>query len=237
MKEKESQSAHVAMIAAFRWEVAALLRQQKNVRRLGDNRFRIQLQGRPAVLAIAGAGAENAYRAACELIRDFSAAGVISIGFAGGLRDGLKIGELMVADEVIEERTGEHFPCQNNILPIESGMIGRLLSAAAVVNSAEAKRALATRWNALAVDLESCGVARASKEMGLPFAAIKSITDASDQSIAIDFQRCRSDDGGLSTWKIVREGLASPRGARDLWRLAGSSRRAAGKLAFALCSV
>ena len=237
MKGRNSQTAHLALIAAFRWEVMALLRRQRKVSRLGDRRFCFLLQGEPVVLAIAGAGADNAYRAACELVRDFSAAGVVSIGFAGGLRDTLKTGELLVAEEVIEERTGEHFLCQRNLLPLDSAMRGSLLSATEVVNSAAEKRALATRWDALAVDLESSGVARASKEMGLPFGAIKSITDASDQSIAIDFQRCRSDDGELSTWKIVREGLASPRGVRDLWRLAGSSRRAAGKLALAFCSV
>jgi nucleoside phosphorylase len=237
MTRKDPQSARLAMIAAFRWEVAALLRRQRNVSRLGDGRFRFLLQGEPVVLAIAGAGAVNAYRAACELIHDFSAAGVVSIGFAGGLRETLRAGELLVAEEVIEQSSGEHYPCRTQLLPLDGAMHGPLLSAAAVVNSAETKRALAARWNALAVDLESSGVARASKEMGVPLGAIKSITDASDQSISIDFQRCRSDDGGLSTWKIVREGMTSPQGVRDLWRLMGSSRRAAGRLALALCPI
>jgi nucleoside phosphorylase len=237
MRAKAPDPAPLAMIAAFGREVSPLLRRQRNLRRLSGNRFAFQLQTTPVVLAIAGAGAENAYRVACELIRDFSPAGVVSIGFAGGLSDTLKTGELLRAEEVIEQSTGERFRCQASLLPAESGRRGRLLAAADVVSSVAAKRALAMRWEALAVDMESGGVARAAKEQQLPFAAIKSITDAVDRSIGIDFQRCRSDDGGLSIWKVVREGITSPRGVRDLWRLACSSRRAAGNLALALCSV
>ena len=237
MTASGSAVAPLGMVAAFRWEVSALLRRQPDVSRLGNHRFRFGLKGTPVVLAIAGAGAGNAYRAACDLNRNYSVAGLISIGFAGGLRESVGAGELVLAEEVIEEATGEHFPCQPGLLPIVSCLQGSLLSAEAVVNSGTDKRALERRWGALAVDMESGGVARASKEMGVPFAALKSITDVSDQSIAIDFQRCQSDDGGLSSWKIVREGMASPRGIRDLWRLAGSSRRAAGRLALALCSV
>ena len=236
MNQQDSRAARWAMVAAFRWEVSALLRKQQIVRKVGDGRFRFSLQGEPVVLAIAGAGSENAYRAACGLIRDFSVAGLVSVGFAGGLGDALAIGDLLVAEEVIEENSGARFICDRSLLPLKFGLRGRLLSAAAVVTASEAKQALAKRWDALAVDMESSGVARASKERGLPFGAVKCITDPADQCIAIDFHRCRSEDGGLSNWRIVREGLASPGGVRDLWRLAGSSRRAASKLALALCS-
>jgi hypothetical protein len=84
--------------------------------------------------------------------------------------------------------------------------------------------------------MESAGVARAALDAGLPFAAVRSITDASSQSFAIDFQRCRSEHGGLSYWKIVWEAFKSPRGIQDLMQLAGNSRRAAGNLALAIAS-
>ena len=237
MTARDLSAGHLAIVAAFRREVSELLRRQPQVSRLGNHCFRFELKGVPVVLAIAGAGRENAYRAACDLNREFLVTGLVSIGFAGGLRESVRAGELVLAEEVIEGATGERYPCHAGLLPIDSAVQGSLLSAATVVISPDEKRALERRWGAIAVDMESGGVARASKELGVPFAALKSITDVSDQSIAIDFQRCRSDDEGLSSWKIVREGMANPRGLRDLWRLAGSSRRAAGKLALALCSV
>jgi hypothetical protein len=138
---------------------------------------------------------------------------------------------------VIEEKSRERFICDEMLLPVASGRRGGLLSVSGVINSAEQKQSLGKHWGALAADMESAGVARAARDARLPFGALKSITDSSCESIAIDFQRCRSDDGGLSSWKIVREGLASAQGLRDLWRLAGNSRRAAGSLAVALGSV
>jgi len=229
-------ASHLGLVAAFPWEVASLLRRQRQVERLGDRRYRFLWKGQPVVLAIAGAGAENAYCAARALIQDFQLGGLVSVGFAGGLSEALKAGEVILADEVIEKDTGERFGCQAALLPIAAVLTGSLLSVSAVVNSAEEKRLLAARWAAVAVDMESGAVARASREAGLAFGAVKSITDRSSQSMAIDFQRCRSEHGGLSSWKIVREAMTSPAGLRDLWRLAGNSRRAAGNLALAFAS-
>jgi adenosylhomocysteine nucleosidase len=239
MNDKEAEEEHVVMVAAYRREVGPLIARiarQDKVRSVGENGFRFQRRGRLVALAIAGVGAENAYRSTCELLASISASGVLSIGFAGGLRDSLRVADLLLASEVIDEKSGERFPCDGNVWPVDGGQRGALLASAEVVNAVDAKRALAARWDAMAVDMESSGVARASKEVGLPFGAVKVISDVADESIAIDFQRCRSDDGGLSTWKIVREGMASPQGISDLWRLAKSSRQAAARLAVALCS-
>ena len=224
----------LGMVAAFWWEVRPMLRKQRAVKRLGRNLYELTVQNEPVVLAISGAGAENACRAAQELVRQFPLRGLISVGFAGGLNESLQPGELVLADVVIEETSQERFICDEMLLPVASGRRGGLLSVTGVINSAEQKRRLGKHWGALAADMESAGIARAARDARLPFGALKSITDSSRESIAIDFQRCRSDDGGLSSWKIVREGLASAQGLRDLWRLAGNSRRAAGSLALAL---
>ncbi len=232
----EAGATYLGLVAAFSWEVWPLLRKQQRVERLPERRYHFRWRKEPVVLAIAGAGAENAYRAADALARNFRLRGLVSVGFAGGLSDALGAGEVVLASEVIEQETGERFACQTALLPIAPVLTGSLLSVSAVVNTAEEKRQLAERWGAVALDMESGGVARAAQGAGLPFGVVKSITDGSNQSIAIDFQRCRSDDGGLSSWKIVRAALTSPGGLRDLWKLAGSSRRAAGNLALVFAS-
>ena len=61
---------------------------------------------------------------------------------------------------------------------------------------------------------------------GLPFCAIKSIRDGPEQSISIDFERCRREHERLSDWKLLREGMQSLDVVKDLCRLAWSSRRA-----------
>ena len=224
------------MIAAFSWEVGALLRRQKGLERLKAKRYRFHLQGRPVVLAIGGAGIENSYRTAQLLVREFAVKGLVSLGFAGALDKSIKPGELVAAEAVIDAVSAERFRCRHELLVVPTAHFGVLVSVPEVAASAEKKRSLGTKWGAVAVDMESAGIARAAVEAGLPFAAVRSITDASSQAFAIDFQRCRSEHGGLSYLKIVWEAFRSPRGIRDLVQLAGNSRRAAGNLALALAS-
>jgi adenosylhomocysteine nucleosidase len=226
----------LGMIAAFRWEVGVLLRRQRGLERLPAKRYRFPLQGRPAILAIAGAGGENSYRTARVLIREFALKGLVSLGFAGGLDESVRPGDLVLAEAVIDSVSGERFHCQKGLLDIPTAHPGVLLSVPEVVTSAVDKRCLGARWGALAVDMESAGVARAAVSAGLPFGAVRSITDASNQSLAIDFQRCQSEHGELSYWKIAWEAFRSPKGISDLVQLAGNSRRAAGNLALALVS-
>ena len=59
-------------------------------------------------------------------------------------------------------------------------------------------------------------------------------TDSAEQSLSIDFSRCQREDKNFSRLAIVWQGLIHASAARDLWRLAWSSRRAAAGLAVAL---
>lgn len=226
----------IGMVAAFSWEVTPLLRREKGVQRLGRNLYSFLLGKEPVVLAIAGVGVDNAFRVARNLVQNFSLRGLFTLGFAGALIRGLQPGDVVLADQVLEEGSQERFHCQTGLLPVRFTRRGSLLCTAGMVGSSEAKRRLGEDSGAIAVDMESAGVARAALLGGLPFCAIKSIADSLEQSISIDFERCRREHDGLSGWNIVREGFRSLAGVKDLWRLAGSSRRAAGGLAAALGS-
>ena len=230
-----SRAGRLGIVAAFRRELAPLLR------RLGgewleSGCFAASLNARPVVAIVAGMGSENAYRAALELHGAFGVGTLLTVGFGGGLHPALSVGDLVEADEVIAMDSGERFRCQPSWLPAYDCRRGPLLSARNVISTADEKGRLARDFGAIAVDMESAGVARAARELRLPFAALKAITDTADQSVAIDFQRCRSDDGMLSSWKILKAGLADPKALRDLWRLAQGSRTAAENLALALAS-
>ena len=235
-----SGSEMLGMVAAFRWEVQPLLRKQSragqnpHVKGLQSKLYSLTLGGEPVVLAIAGAGAENSFRVARELAENFPLRGLATLGFAGALVPGLRAGDIILGDHVLDEATGERFDCQSDLFPVRFTRRGSLLSVDGVVSSAAQKLRLGEQWGALAVDMESAGVARAAALAGLPFGALKSITDSAEESLSIDFSRCRREDKNFSFWAIARQGISTSKGARDLWRLAWSSRQAAGRLAAAL---
>jgi nucleoside phosphorylase len=160
----------------------------------------------------------------------------VTLGFAGGLVNSLKLGDIVLADHVLDQRTGERFECNGELWPVETAHRGGLLSATEVITSAVEKGSLAAQWGAVAVDMESAGVARAAAESGVAFAAIKAISDTSVKSISFDFARCWSDDTRLSFRKIIREGVRTPTAIRDLWMLARGARVASRALAAAFGS-
>jgi nucleoside phosphorylase len=232
--------APIGVVAAFSWEVRPLLQRQSEMRQSRTEKngpvYSFIARGIPVHLSVAGMGAENAYREARRLVERFRVRGLVTIGFAGGLVDSLAVGDIVLPDHVQDQRTGERFDCNGGIWPVETGRRGGLLSATEVITSAAEKRSLAGKWGAVAVDMESAGVARAAAECGVAFSAIKSISDTSVKSISFDFARCRRDDNGLSFWKIIREGMRTPSTIRDLWLLARDARVAARALADALGS-
>jgi len=225
----------IGLVAAFAWEVRPLLRRRGDVQKEGAIRS-FSLGGVPAKLVISGAGLESSYRAARRLLECCRLRGIVSIGFAGGLTDSLSRGDVVIAERVIDARTGETFRCIDALTLVATARRGDLLCAARVITSTMEKHSLAAEWNALAVDMESAGVARAAAESGVAFSAIKAVTDAAGRSISIDFARCQSDDKSFSLRKIVIEGLRTPNGIRDLWSLARGARVAARALAAALCA-
>jgi adenosylhomocysteine nucleosidase len=229
------------MIAAFHWEVKPLLR-HRSPDPAGPARsgapyaklYALRLAGKPVLLAVAGAGAENSLRAAEHLAANYSLRGLVTLGFAGGLVAGLNVADVVLADRVVDPVTQESFGCDTGLLPVRCTRRGALLSASSVIATSADKRRMGEQWQAIAVDMESAGVARAALRAGLPFGAIKAITDSAEQSLSIDFDRCRSEDKRLSVWSVVCQAFKSFRGAGDLWRLAWNAREAAAALAAAL---
>jgi adenosylhomocysteine nucleosidase len=231
----------IGMIAAFHWEVKPLLRHRWPApapRLLSGAPYAelhaLRLAGKPFLLAVAGAGAENSFRAAEHLAANYSLCGLVTLGFAGGLVEGLKVADVLLADRVVDQATQESFACDTDLVPVRFTRRGALLSASSVVATSAEKRRMGEQWRAVAVDMESAGVARAAFRAGLPFGALKAITDSAEQTLSIDFDRCRSEDKGLSVWSVVCQAIRSFRGAGDLWRLAWNAREAAGALAASL---
>ena len=228
------EQAPFGLVAAFSWEVRPLLRRQNGVARDGPF-YSFWLRGQPVWLAVAGMGAEHSFRAARDLVERGRVRGLVTLGFAGALADSLAPGEIVIADQVLDQQSGARFACDGELFPMGGARRGNLLSVSSVITAAAEKRRLAREWGAVAADMESAGVARAAAQAGVPFCAIKAITDTSGQSISIDFTRCRSEHNGLSVRRIMREALRSPRGIRDMWMLAHGARAAARSLAAALC--
>ena len=121
---------------------------------------------------VAGGSRERAAQAALDLA-DGGAGGIVSFGFCGGLDPQLSAGDLVVADGVVTA-DGVRRPADADLtLYLRDRLGGRggwMLGIDKVIASPTEKRVLFDRTRAVAVDMESHGVALAAP---IPFVVLR----------------------------------------------------------------
>ena len=124
-----------------------------------------------AVLFCGGIGYEAGKRAAEAVIQYAKPDLLIATGLAGGLKPEWTPGRTMVAADVVDEATGRHFKTVRGE--------GTVVSSREIARAAQ-KRELASRFAADVVDMEGAAVAEVAETHGLPFMAVKAVSDEMD---------------------------------------------------------
>jgi adenosylhomocysteine nucleosidase len=188
--------------------------------------------GRRRILVLeTGIGAERARRAVAWLLDNFTPKLLIAAGFAGALSDTLRVGDVMVASEVVEPED----VTWRVALPAELAdlICGRLYTSPELLSTAAAKRVLFEQTGALAADMESGLIAEACVARRVACAAVRSVSDGSDEGLSAELVRL-IDGGNVSLWRVLQAIMRRPRLIGELWRLQRSTRTAARNLADAL---
>jgi len=208
------------LVAAEKREFAGLLPRLARRESLGwslDFCSAAVLGGRRVLLVANGQGGRLAGEA-LELVRNRTEVdAVISTGFCGGLDPALAPAEIFVARQV----RGPEAACYSAWLPecAHPHVRGVLVSEDRIVQTSRDRRRLREQGGA-AVDLESAALARRAAAWGLPFYAIRAVTDTAQESFCCDFEGARLADGRLSYRRLLMAALRDP-AARlpELWRL------------------
>lgn len=125
----------------------------------------------PVALSHANAlGAEKAL----DRLRQAGAKRLLSFGCAGGLAPTIEVGNILVADRVVEgDDSFQADTALSALFGAEKAGRGDVLHSSAIVTKSSEKQALYRKTGCVAVDMESGIVARS----GLPFAVLRVICD------------------------------------------------------------
>lgn len=186
----------------------------------------IPAEHRPPV-AVAGASAARATAAAAQFL-DEGCAGLVSFGLAGGLDPDIEPGTVVVADAVLAP-DGTRYPADEAWRrALAAKLDGRVLyrtgaiaGSSGSIDGAEAKIALNRRTGALAVDMESHGVAEAARRAGRPFIAVRVVADPATRSIPPWLLAAIDDDGTIRPGVIAGGLFLQP---WKVWELIGLAR-------------
>jgi adenosylhomocysteine nucleosidase len=163
---------------------------------------------------------------------------VVSAGYCGALDPALQVGDLVCPSQVLDS-TGASWPCGGLDEPRDPAQPlpwyrGRLVSMTEVVAGPEEKRLLGRTHTAVAVDMESAGVARWCQERGLRFACLRAVSDTQTTQLPPQLLGAMRGER-VAMVRLAAAVFARPGLAAQLWRLARDSRRASERLAAGIC--
>lgn len=159
---------------------------------------------------------------------------VMSAGFAGGLDDQLRVGDLLLAENFSTPR----LPKIRTLVSTVPIHCGKLLTVPAIIDSIEERKRIAQTTGASAVNMETEFIARACAQHGTPLLSLRVISDTpanplpAPSEVLFDVMKQRTD-----MLKFVRFFLAHPNRLPRLVHFARRIARARETLADALVQV
>jgi hopanoid-associated phosphorylase len=165
----------------------------------------------PGMTVICGSSDPDQLRALLATVDPATIRGVISFGVAGGLDPDLKSGAVVVATEVV---AGNSRWSASEVLSdelIAGAGVGRqkvfrggLVGVEKVVTGQAGKAALRSEFGAAAVDMESHIAAEFAAMAGLPFAALRVVSDPAHRALPEIATTAIKPNGDVDLRKVLR---------------------------------
>ena len=171
-----------------------------------------EIAGGLGVVAVTGGGDAKSLAAKLDALHG-DIQGVISIGLGGGLSPLLKVGEVVIADQILSGP--EHWRCDERwrvalAAKLPQAHQGPIAASDVILEDAEAKAALYAKTGALAVDMESAVAARFAVLRHLPFAALRVISDDARHVLPHAALVAMKPDGGIALGRVLGSLLRHP---------------------------
>lgn len=177
------------------------------------------------ILIYAGAGAENA-RKATELAVSKGATKLISWGCAAALSPDLKMGDLVLADSLLNSNGLEiavNATWHQHVKTVLGSDIvaykGALFNSNVLISTATEKQAIYAKTGAIALDMESDTIAQVAQHYALPFLAIRAIADPAMMDLPTSVSKALNENGEIEITKIIASLVFNPKEITHLIQL------------------
>ena len=171
-----------------------------------------KLSGKDVVITVCGEGKVNAAMCAQTMCLEYKPEIIVNTGVAGGLADGLKVCDIVVATSVVEHDMdmsplgyeagyicgidGIYMDCDKNIInaltdavsvcdiPYKTGVIA---SGDQFISDNNKKAWLKSTFNAYACEMEGGAIGHVCVRNGIPFGVLRAISDGGDDEASMSF--------------------------------------------------
>lgn len=228
-----------AIVSAMREELAAVLALMPDEHRqlvAGREFWRGHLHGEPVIAVLSRIGKVSAATTATVLIERFGVGRIVFTGVAGALAPGVCVGDVVVADSFLQHDLDVSPIFPKYEVPLyglsrfaTDGPLSARLAAAAqralpgvtvhrglvasgdrfVSTTAECQALRSSLPEALAVEMEGAAIAQVCHDYGVPFAAVRTISDSADDAAHADFAAFIRDVASRNSAAIVDAFMAA----------------------------
>ncbi len=169
-----------------------------------------ELNGKPVLMGCTGIGIRKARKGTSYLIQKFRPDLIISAGYGGGLKPGLRVGDIVVGEWVLSLEKGEKKKLYSKIPNLKTAYLnGGLLTENRFIYDPIDKKNLFHETGALSVDMETWGVVEAAEKSGVPVIAVRSISDVNQDELP-DMGRIYDGSGKIMNTKTLKYFIANP---------------------------
>lgn len=235
-----SAAGPAAIVVALPWEAIPLAK-HLGLRRDGVHDGVTRYRGGDRILLLqSGMGRHGASRACASLDQP---ALILSTGFCGGVGPEIGLGSIVIASQVVRERTA--FPADPVLLETATRTlkalgvpfhVGILRTVDEVVTPARTAQGPQDP-HVVAVDMESAYVADAARRLGIPFLAIRVVSDTPAEPWAAHGKMFLEADGRFNPVRLLASLLRHPSWIPRMGRLAVTLRRATRHLAQGIAAI
>lgn len=176
--------------------------------------------GQAVLILQSGPGPARAAQAAAWLCRDRALAGVLSVGFAGGLRADLATGDALLCTRLLAQGL-EAVTLQPDarlshlaaMAVAQAGVVshaGPLLTVRTLLTQATRKEVIGRLSGAMAVDMESHSIGQQAVEHGVPFAVLRTIFDTAREDFTLPVSEWTTVEGNIQHGRLALSVLTRP---------------------------
>lgn len=147
-----------------------------------------RMNGNPFWIVRTGVGPENVRKTLEPLLASRRFSGILSLGYAGGLKDGYRVGDIVIPEEIRSLSPLPEGPFhppsslfQRTCKIARQGRWtlhnGRMITSSRVISSSREKQQLGEKHRAGAVEMESSVLAELAEKAGIDFLVVRVILD------------------------------------------------------------
>lgn len=186
--------------------------------------YRGQFQNKEVDLLVTGIGRARVEKGLEQALSLATPSLILCVGYAGGASPVAGTGTLVLAERVVEEKSGTILPAEEGLLKrakelCEKGsisyQIGGVVTVEKVIHLPHEKADMGVTNRSIAIDMEGAVVARVASERKIPWLVVKAVLDPMEMVVP-SLEDCVEETGEANPMKLMEHVLRTP---KDLMQL------------------